>query len=138
MQQGACNAAATMMRAMNFPCSNIQDIMIYCDDILIANHTYEEDIHTIRAVMKISKDTNLWCYKNTCQFMPARMQSLWNILPVQGLEADPDKILIILKFPTTGNGRQLQRFLGKVNYLRQFCPQLGSMAAPLSEFQGAT
>ena len=63
---------------------------------------------------------------------------LANILTDQGLEPDPEKIDTILKFPKPGNKRQLQRFLGIANYLRQFCPQLGSVAAPLTELQGAT
>ena len=70
--------------------------------------------------------------------MPARLQILGKMLTDQGLDADPDKIDTILEFPTTGNKSQLHRFLGMANYLRQFCPQLGSVAAPLSELQGAT
>ena len=70
--------------------------------------------------------------------MSARLQILANIPTDQGLEAHPDKIDTMLKFPTPGNNRQLQRFLGMANYVRQFCPQLGGVAAPLSELQGAT
>ena len=122
-----------MMRAMNFFFTNIKDIMIYLDGILIANHTYEELIKTISGVMKIAKDNKFWCNKTKCQCMPARMQILGNILTDQGLEADPDKSHTILKFPSSGNQRQLQRLLGMANYLTQFCPQLGSVAEPLSE-----
>ena len=32
----------------------------------------------------------------------------------------------------------MQRFLGMVNYLRQFRPELAAAAAPLSELQGST
>ena len=138
MQQGDCNAHATMMRAMNFLFRNIKDLMIYLDDMLIANHTHEEQINTIRAVMKLAKDNKLWFNKNKHQFMPARMQIFGNILTDQGLEAHPDKIDGIMEFPKLGNQRQLERFLGMANYLRQFCQQLGSVAAPLSELQGAT
>ena len=59
MQQGDCNAPATMMRAMNFLFRNIKDLMIYLDDILIGTHTYEEYINTIRAVMEIAKHNKL-------------------------------------------------------------------------------
>ena len=120
-----------MIRAMNFLLRNNKELMIYLDDIHIANHGYEEHINTIKAVMKIARDIKLWFNKNTCQFMPAGMQILGNILTDQGLEADPDKIDTILKFPTTGNKRQLQRFLSMANYLSEFCPQLGSVAAAL-------
>ena len=48
MQQGDCNARATMMRAMNYVFREVKDQMIYLDDILIAKHTNEEHINTIR------------------------------------------------------------------------------------------
>ena len=70
--------------------------------------------------------------------MPARIQILGNILTDQGLQADPDKIDSILKFPTPANKSQLPRFPGMANYVTQFYPQLGSVAEPLSELQGTT
>ena len=47
MQQGDCNAPATMMRPMNYPFREVENQMIYLNDILITNHTYEEHINTI-------------------------------------------------------------------------------------------
>ena len=51
MQQGDCNAPATMMSAMNYLFREVQDQMIHLDDILIANQTNEEHINTIRQVI---------------------------------------------------------------------------------------
>ena len=48
MQQGDCDAPATMMRAMNSLLREVKDQMIDLDNILIANHTYEEHINPIR------------------------------------------------------------------------------------------
>ena len=77
--------------------------------MLIANHTREEYITTIRRVMKIAHYNKLWLNENTCQFMPASMQILSNICTDQGLEAEPDKIDTILKFSKWEKQRQLQR-----------------------------
>ena len=59
MHQGDCNTPATMMRAMNVVFRNIQDLMMYHDDILIDNHTYGKHIKTIKAVIKIGNDNKL-------------------------------------------------------------------------------
>ena len=131
MQQGDCNTPATILRALNFLFTNIKHLMSYLDYIFIANHTHEEHINTIRAVMKIAKDHKFWFNKNKCQFMSVRMQILGNSLTDQGLEADLDKIDTIQEFPKPENKRQLQRFLGMANYLRQFCTQLRGVAALL-------
>ena len=138
MQQGDCNAPARMMRAMNFLFRNIKNLISCLDDILIANYSDEEHVKTIRAGRKIAKDNKLWFNKNNCQFVTARVQILGNILTHQGLEADTDKIDTIKEFSKPENKRPQHRFLGMANYLRRFCTQLGSVAVPLSELQGAT
>ena len=92
MQQGDCNAPATMMTVVNSLFRNMTDVMIYLDNILIANHTYEEQIHNIKAVMKIGKNNTLWFLRNKCRFMPTRMQILANILTDKSLDADPHTI----------------------------------------------
>ena len=80
MQQGACNAPATMIRAMNYPFREVKDQMIYLDDILIANHTYEEHINTIRQVLPIAKQNKLCLHIHKCQFMPDKLAILGDYL----------------------------------------------------------
>ena len=138
MQQGDCNAPATMIRAMNYLFREVKDRMIYLDDILIANHTYEEHINTIRQVLQIAKPNKWWFNSRKCQCMPDKLAILGDYLTELGLEADPDKANSIQQFPKPDNRRQLQRFLSMVNYLRQLCPELAAAAAPLSELQGST
>ena len=70
--------------------------------------------------------------------MPDNLAILGDYLTELGLEADSDKVNTIQQFAKPGTRRQLQRFLGMVNYLRQFCPELAAAAAPLSELQGST
>ena len=67
-----------------------------------------------------------------------KLAILGDYLTDLGLEADPDEVNAIQQFPKPDNRRQLQRFLGMVNYIRQFCPELAAAAATLSELQGYT
>ena len=52
--------------------------------------------------------------------MPDKLAILGDFLRELRLEADPDKVNTIAQFLKPDNRRQLQRFLGMVNYLRQF------------------
>jgi len=54
MQQGDCNAPATMMRAMNWLLREFlgKTVMVYLADILIGNNTYEEHVQIVKAVLK--------------------------------------------------------------------------------------
>ena len=69
--------------------------------------------------------------------MPDKLAILGDYLTELGLEADPDKVNTIQQFPKPDNRKQLQIFLGIVNYLRQFCTELAAAAALLSELQGS-
>ena len=130
MQQGDCTAPATMMRPMNYPFREVKYQMIDLDDILIANHIYEEHFNTIRQVIQIAKQNKSCFNRHKYQFMPDELAILVAYLTELGLEADADKVNIIQQFPKPDNRRQLQRFLAMVNYIRQFC--LGLVAAAAS------
>ena len=140
MEQGDCNAPATMMRVMNWILKDHlgKNVMVYIDDILIGTHTLEEHKAVTRAVCRLLKKNGLWFNKKKCQTLPARMDLLGHILTKHGLEADPTKIKQVNQFPKPVNRKQLQKFIGVVNYLRKFAPNLAAVAAPLSELQGST
>ena len=59
MQQGDYNEPANMMRAMNYLFRDVKDQMIYLNDILICNHTYEEHINSVRQLLQIGKQNKV-------------------------------------------------------------------------------
>ena len=54
-----------------------------------------------------------------------------HILTDNGIKADPDKITAIKNMPTPVSKKALQRYLGMVQYLAKFCPQLANIVKPL-------
>ena len=51
----------------------------------------------------------------------------------KGLKLDPHKISVIQQWPTPANGKELQSFLGSVNYLTKFISYLSDHRQPLQE-----
>ena len=49
----------------------------------------------------------------------------------QGIKPDPGKVKAIKEWPTLTNVKELQAFLGSVNYLSRFIPQLSCWRTPL-------
>ena len=54
-----------------------------------------------------------------------------NILSKDGLSPDTKKVDLIQQWPTPTNHKELQSFLGTVNYLSQFLVFLSDLCAPL-------
>jgi len=140
MQQGDCNAPTIMMRAMNWLLREFigKTVMVYLDDILIGNNTYEEHIQTVRAVLQTLEKAKMWFNKDKCQIMPQRIELLGRVLHNNGLEADPEKIKKVVDFKTPTNRREIQRFMAVVNYLARFCKDLATKERCLYELQGST
>ena len=55
------------------------------------------------------------------------------VLTKEGLKLDPHKISVIQQWPTPTNVKELQSFLGSVNYLTKFIPYLSDHRQPLQE-----
>jgi len=53
-------------------------------------------------------------------------------------KADPEKIKKVVDFKTPTNRREIQRFMGVVNYLARFCKDLATKGRYLYELQGST
>ena len=105
--------------------------MIYLNDIFNVNHTCEEHINTIQQVLQIAKQNKLWFNRHRYQYIADKLAILGDYLTELVLEAEPHKFYPIPQFPKLDNRRQLQRSLGMVNYLTQFCPELAAAAAAL-------
>ena len=68
MQQGNCNAPATMARAMYeiFTDMIFKDLVIYIDDIIILSDTYDEHVATLRKVLQRLLDVMFWLKATKC------------------------------------------------------------------------
>ena len=58
------------------------------------------------------------------------------MLTDNGLIPDPEKTMAIVNMPTPNNVKPLQEFLGMIQYLSKFLPQLLTITAPLRKSEG--
>ena len=59
------------------------------------------------------------------------LKFLGHMIFERGIEPDPEKVSATVDIPIPTNKKELQRFLGMVNYLRKFLPNLLDVSAPL-------
>ena len=57
---------------------------------------------------------------------------LGHIISKYGIRIDPERIQAILQIPYPRNIKELQAFLGKINFLRRFIPNLAELIRLLS------
>ena len=69
--------------------------------------------------------------KSKCVFSAAEISFLGHIISVDGLKVDPGKCDAIINMPIPNNKTELQRFLGIINYVGKFIPNLSNITEPL-------
>ena len=104
----------------------------------LSSANYKEHVEALRRVLQRLQDQLLWWMESKCQFFTKRLEILVHILTPEGLSADPQKVRKIFDFPEPQDKKQLQAFIGIVNYLSKFLPHLASVAACQTDLQGTT
>lgn len=124
-------AAEIFQRRMSALFENIEGVEVVVDDILIWGCSEMEHDARIRRVMEIVRKHNVKLNKEKCKFKKQQVSYLGHILTTEGLKPDPEKVKAVLDMPSPTDKPGLQRFLGMVNYLSKFIPNMSEIASPL-------
>lgn len=103
------------------------------DDILIHAETEEQHDRRLAEVLKVIEKARLKLNQAKCKFKQRQVRFLGHLIDEAGVRADPNKVAGIGNFPQPQNATELKRFLGMVNYLAKFIPELSTVAHPLYE-----
>jgi hypothetical protein len=129
------NAPATFMRLMDNvlrPFTN-SFVVVYLDDILIFNRTWEEHMQHIQRVLSTLRQHKLYANLEKCSFGMNRVQYLGYIVDEHGVHVYPANIQVIRDFPAPTTLTELQSFLGLANVYRQFVLGFSHIAWTLSQ-----
>ncbi|GJP78104.1 hypothetical protein CLOP_g8430, partial [Closterium sp. NIES-67] len=72
---------------------------------------------------------------NECKFLKQELEFLEHVISVDGVKIDPKKIATIQDWTPPTNLRELQSFLGFVNYVRRYIPNMAGVTSPLTDLR---
>ena len=84
----------------------------YLDDCINFSSTAEEHIERLGEVLERFRSANLKINPTKSEFFQTRVPFLDHIISKNGLEADPDKIAAVKKFPIHTTPTEVKSFLG--------------------------
>jgi hypothetical protein len=126
-------ALEVFQKIMNEYFGDIEGVTIYFDNLLIsANSRYEHD-HIIKKVLERARKLNIKFNAKKLQYAVEQVKFLGLIFKKQGVISDPDRIKSIKELKVSTNKKQLQSFLGMINYIRSFIPNLSEIISPFRE-----
>lgn len=134
MYFGLTNSPATFQTMMNDIFRDlIADgvVCVYLDDILIFTKTLEEHRHITRLVLERLRSNKLFLKPEKCDFEKVSIEYLGVIVSPGNVSMDPIKVAGVRDWPIPTNRREVQSFLGFVNFYRRFIQDFSHHARPL-------
>jgi hypothetical protein len=95
-------------------------VVVYLDDILIFNKTWEEHMQHIQRVFSTLRQHKLYANLRKCSFSMNKVQYLGYIVDEDGVHVAPAKIQVIHDYPTMTTLTELQIFLRLANFYGRF------------------
>ena len=105
--------------------------IVYLDDISLVATDFDESLVRLKEILERLKQFNLKLSLKKCTFFANSIKFLGYIISKQGIQTDPEKINVVVKWPSPCNQKSVQRFLGMVNYYRKFIQNYAEKAKPL-------
>ncbi|CAI7915707.1 unnamed protein product [Closterium sp. NIES-54] len=108
-------------------------VIIYLDDILVYSRDKQQHLADLEAVFTVLDKHILLTKGSKCEFLQDRLELLGHVIYKAGVEIDPKKLDTVKAWHPPANITELQSFLGFVNYVRRFVPNMACLTAPLTD-----
>jgi transposase InsO family protein len=133
MPFGLKNAAQTFQRLMDKIFSHLPFLFTYLDDHLIASRTLEEHHRHLRQFFELLQANGLQINPEKCVFAATEVDFLGHRVTADGIAPLRKPVDALLQLPMPEDVKQLQRFLGLINFYRRFLPGIAGTLKPLTD-----
>jgi hypothetical protein len=119
---GLMNAGATFQRAMDIVFIGEKDkfVVIYLDDITVFSRSDKEHCHHLKKVFLKCRRFGLSLNPKKYLFAMQEGKLLGHIVSAEGVKIDPRRVEAIQSLYFPRSRKEVQYFLGKINFLRRF------------------
>ena len=135
MPFGLTNAPSTFMRLMNHVLRTFigKFVVVYFDDILIYNKSFDEHVKHIRQVLDELRKEKLFANLEKCSFCTDHVVFLGFVVSAKGIEVDESKVQAMKDWPAPTNVSQVRSFHGLAGFYRRFVRDFSTIASPFNE-----
>lgn len=134
MPFGLTNAGTTFQKAMEMAFKKLIDkfVLVYLDDIIVYSKNVEDHFNHLRQVFLRCREFGVSLNPAKCVFATSQGKLLGHIVSEDGQTIDPKRTKATLALPLPKHKKGLQSFLGRINFVRRFIPNLATMVKTLT------
>ena len=112
---------------------DLPGVLCHIDDILVFGSTRDEHDSRLHAVLERIKAAGITLNPDKCQFSQPQITFLGHVIDRNGISPDPRKTTAILAMKPPSSITELRRFMGMVNQMSKFSPNIAHISKPLRE-----
>ena len=105
---------------------------VFIDDVVVFSKSWEDHAEHLKVVIQRLNQAKLILNVSKCHLARLEIKLLGFRINPYGKAIDPARLANLEDWPTPLTGKQLQSFLGFVNYLRDHIPKISELTAPLT------
>ena len=121
---GISSAPELYQRRMSQILSGLPGVLCHIDDVLIFGATQAEHDARLQAALTRLKTARVTLNAQKCKFRQSSIRFLGHVIDHNGVRPDQGKVSAVLKLKAPTNPTELRRFMGMVNQLGKFSPNL--------------
>ena len=130
---GITSAPEVFQCQMNEVLSDLPGVLCHIDDILIFGNTPDEHDSRLQAALEQIKAAGITLNGEKCKFSQPRITFLGHVIDKQGISPDPRKTAAISAMKPPSSITELRRFMGMVNQMSKFSPNIAQISKPLRD-----
>ena len=128
---GIASAPGIFQRTIENILHNIPQVIVRIDDILVTGKDREKHLHNLEKVLTRLEQAGVHLKKEKCIFLAPEVIYLGHRINKTGIQPVEEKVRAIKDSPAPKNIKELQAFLGMINYYGCYLPNLSTILAPL-------
>ena len=104
------------------------EVLAYLDDCIVYGKSVVQHLKTLEEVLSRFSSAGLKLKPRKCKLFQSELVYLGYLVNKDGIGPNPERVKLIQELPTPTCVKEVQAFLGKVNYYRKFIPNLAEIA----------
>lgn len=132
---GIKRCPALFQRVMNYLFRDMPYVRVYLDDIVIASKTFEDHMKHVESVMHVIHKYGLKIRADKCTFFTDEIEFLGVTVNAEGIKPTDKSKRKIMDFVQPRNVKQVQQFMGVVQWVGKWIPGLSDQMRYISALQ---
>ena len=116
--------------------SNMEQVIIIADDIMIVGYKPDHSDHnqaSFTNLLQTAQNCNVKLNLDKLQYKQGEVEFFGETYTTSSHKLSKDKVSAITAVPSPTNKKQVQSFIGMINYLSKFSPRFSELADPIRQ-----